>query len=239
MRGDQSSRPLEGRRLAKLPPRDRLLLLLKRRGPSRAADLARALAITGEAVRQQLLGLQTQGWVRAAPARRGVGRPAWLWRLSPAANHRFPDAHADVIAQLTRAVRRALGARALERVVAAREREVRQRYASALRAAATLRERVRRLAGLRSAEGYMAEWETAGRGFRLIENHCPISGPTAVCLRLCQGELRLFRHMVGSGATVSREEHILSGDRRCLYRIEPKTRRRSRAPSPGRSADGS
>ena len=238
MRVRQSSRPLEGTRLAKLPPRDRLLLLLKRRGPSRAADLARALAITGEAARQQLLGLQTQGLVQATPARRGVGRPAWLWRLSPAANHRFPDAHADLVAQLTRAFCRALGPRALERVVAAREREVRHRYASALRAAATLRERVRRLAGLRSAEGYMAEWATAGRGFRLIENHCPISGPTAACMRLCRGELRLFRQLVGPGATVSRDEHILSGDRRCLYRIEPRTRRRSPAPSPGRSAGG-
>src|SRR6185295_11902566 len=57
-----------------------ILLALKRQGPSTIAQLAHQLQLTGEAVRQQLLQLQREGWIESRVARgdeRGrTGRPA-------------------------------------------------------------------------------------------------------------------------------------------------------------------
>src|SRR5207244_10299543 len=60
------------------PIGDRLLMLLKTRGPQTAADLAAVLRVTGEAVRQQLVKLACTGLVEATSEPRGVGRPTQL-----------------------------------------------------------------------------------------------------------------------------------------------------------------
>src|SRR3954447_10506974 len=82
------------------PTANRLLTLLKTRGPQTAADLGAALGITGEAARQQLVKLAAEGLVGATSEPRGVGRPASVWGLTGAGNARFPDAHAELAAQL-------------------------------------------------------------------------------------------------------------------------------------------
>lgn len=226
MIANKSSRRLENEELENLHAHDRLLVLLKRRGRSTAADLAKLLGITGEAVRQQLARLAAEDLVQATAEARGVGRPAQVWSLTPAANNRFPDTHAELTAQLIQTLRKTLGEAALDRVIAARERDLCRSYTAALAEATGLKERVARLAQIRSTEGYMAEWEADGPGFRLIENHCPICMATAACMNLCRAELNLFRKVLGPGAAVNREEHIFSGARRCTYRIQPKASNR-------------
>jgi predicted ArsR family transcriptional regulator len=36
---------------------------------------------------------------------------------------------------------------------------------------------------------------------------------------LCASELELFREVMGDGVRVERTQHLLSGDRRCAYRM--------------------
>jgi predicted ArsR family transcriptional regulator len=198
---------------------DRLLGLLKRRGPLRSSDIAGVLGITAEAARQQLTRLADDGLVAAVAEKNGIGRPARLWHLTPAANSRFPDTHAELTVRLIDAVRTTLGEAALERLVCAREREAADAYRAALADAATLRARVARLARLRSREGYMAEWRADADGFLLLENHCPICAAAAVCQGFCRAELEVFRDVLGPGVAVERIEHALAGARRCAYRI--------------------
>ncbi|HEY7575993.1 MAG TPA: metalloregulator ArsR/SmtB family transcription factor [Acetobacteraceae bacterium] len=198
---------------------DRILGLLKRRGPQRSADIAAALGTTGEAVRQQLAKLAEEKLVAAAAEQGGVGRPARVWHLTPAAHSRFPDTHAELTVRLIEAVRTTLGEAALERLVCAREQETRRAYHAALAGLATLRARVARLAQLRSREGYMAEWRADADGLLLIENHCPICAAATACQGFCRAELQVFRDVLGPGASVERCEHVLAGARRCAYRI--------------------
>jgi len=199
----------------------RLLVLLKTRGPQPSAELGAVLGITGEAARQQLVKLGEEGLVEAESAARGVGRPLQRWRLTASGNARFPDTHAELTVQLIATVRGVLGEAALERIIAAREAETRQAYASALAGAGGLAERVARLAALRAREGYMAEWRAEGDGFLLIENHCPICAAAASCQGFCRAELDIFRSVLGDAARIVRDEHILAGARRCVYRITP------------------
>jgi predicted ArsR family transcriptional regulator len=201
------------------PAADRFLVLLKTRGPQTAADLGKATGVTGEAARQQLVRLAADGLVVATAEPRGVGRPAQVWALTDAGNARFPDAHAELTAQLLRSIREQLGEAVLDRLIDSRSAESRAAYAAALEGAADLGERVARLAEARTREGYMAESRAEGEGYVLVENHCPICVAATACQGFCRAELDTFREVLGTDAEVERSEHIVQGDRRCVYRI--------------------
>ncbi|CAH1665280.1 Transcriptional regulator [Hyphomicrobiales bacterium] len=208
-------------RLQVRPGPDRFLVLLKTRGPLTAAELGRALGTTGENARQQLCKLAADGLVETEAVVRGVGRPAQYWRLTTHGHTRFPDAHAEFTAGLLKNIRDLLGTDALDRLVNAREDEMRQAYRSELRPFKGLEARMAALAEIRSREGYMAEYRKAddGDGWLLIENHCPICAAASACQGFCRAELAIFREMLGPDCSVERMEHIVLGARRCAYRI--------------------
>ncbi len=223
------------------PAADRFLVLLKTRGPQTTADLGEAAGVTAEAARQQLARLADEGLVVATSEPRGVGRPAQVWGLTEAGNARFPNAHAELTAQLIGTIRTQFGEQVLDRLIDARAADSRTAYAAALEGAAGLGERVARLAEARTREGYMAESRAEGDGYLLVENHCPICVAATVCQGFCRAELDTFRQVLGPDASVERTEHIVNGDRRCAYRIAlgrvPKVEQRRRK-GRSRSATG-
>ncbi|WP_145555304.1 helix-turn-helix transcriptional regulator [Yersinia canariae] len=197
---------------------ERLLLLLKTRGPLQATDAGKILGTTGEAARQQFVKLAKDGLVMATAQAKGVGRPIQLWQLTDTGNARFPDAHGELTVQLLRMVRSKLGEEALDLLIDTREQETRDQYCLAMQGANNIGERVARLVAMRSQEGYMAECQTQADGsILLIENHCPICAAATSCQGFCRAELDVFREVLQ--APVERTEHILSGSRRCVYRV--------------------
>ena len=197
---------------------DRLLTLLKTRGPQQASDAGKVLGTTGEAARQQFVKLAKDGLVEAVAETRGVGRPVQLWHLTAAGNARFPDTHSELTVQLLRTVRDKLGEQAIELLIDTREQETRINYKQAMVGATDLQERVARLTAIRCREGYMAESHLQEDGsFLLVENHCPICAAATVCQGFCRAELSVFTEVLQ--AHVERSEHILAGARRCAYRI--------------------
>lgn len=203
---------------------ERLLALLKSRGPQTAAELGAALGTTGENARQQLVKLAADGLATAQTTAQGVGRPTQVWRLTERGHARFPDGHAELTVSLLRGVREVLGAEALDQLIAAREDQMRVAYDAALAAAQDVEARLTALAEIRTGEGYMAEWRPAedGDGWLLVENHCPICAAAAFCQGFCRAELTIFQEALGPDCTVERDEHILLGARRCAYRVRRK-----------------
>jgi len=201
-------------------PADRILFQLKTRGPAETLALAGALGISRQATLQHLERLVADGLAAHADERRGVGRPRRIWSLTEAAQARFPDTHAQLTLEMLDAVRAEFGEAGVERMILRREQATARTYAQAMAAAETLEARVARLAEIRTAEGYMADWSPdPGGGFLLVENHCPICAAAAACQGFCRAELTVFREVLGPDARVERTDHILAGARRCAYRI--------------------
>ncbi|CAN5824683.1 transcriptional regulator [soil metagenome] len=197
---------------------DDLLFQIKTRGPSRTLALATTLGISRQAALQGLEKLAAEGLVEHATVRAGVGRPRRSWSLTPKGHGRFPDTHAQMTVDLIEAVRAEFGPAVLERLIARRERVVGEGYRAALPDSG-LEARLAKLAQLRAAGGYMAEWSRADDGsYLLIENHCPICAAATACQGFCRAELSLFQRLLAP-AKVERLEHILAGARRCAYRI--------------------
>ena len=201
-------------------PAERVLMALKMHGALTSAAVGAMLGTTGEAARQQLARLAEEGLVAATSEARGVGRPTQSWRLTPAAQGRFPDTHAALTVQLLDIVKSSLGEAALDTIIAVREADTRAAYETAVADRTSLRDKVAALADLRSAEGYMADWrEEADGSLVLIENHCPICAAATACQGFCRAELDVFRAVLGPHTEVERQEHIVSGGRRCSYAI--------------------
>lgn len=207
------------------PPKsatERFLLLLKMRGPQPASVLAKELGMTSEGARLQLVKLQDEGLVQSAAAAKGVGRPTVLYELTAAGNARFPNTHAELTVQLLQGIAGVLGPEALDALIANREQWTTRRYAEALQGAPDLEERLTRLAQIRSAEGYMAEWQTTDAGYLFVENHCPICAAAQTCQGFCRAELTTFSQVLGEQTQVERTSHILAGARRCAYLVTEK-----------------
>jgi len=136
----------------------RIVERLKRVESATATDLAAEFGLTDTALRQHLDALEAAGLVsRSKEEPTGRGRPPVHWQLAPAAASAFPDRHGELSVDLIGSVRSALGEDALDRVISARSDRQAAAYSTALNDASSVAERVRRLADIRSDEGYLAD----------------------------------------------------------------------------------
>ena len=205
-----------------MPPdsSSKLLYTLKSRGPQATSALARALGITAVGIRQHLAKLHAEGLVAFDDQVGQIGRPKRFWRLTAKGHGRFPDTHGDLTVNLIGAIRSVFGEAGLDRLIEARQEAAVAAYRRALEPCSGLEDRIRTVARLRTEEGYMAEFEAQSDGcFLLIENHCPICAAAKTCQGFCRSELELFRAAFGAGTSITRQEHLLSDGRRCVYRV--------------------
>jgi len=201
------------------PTADRILLLIKSRGPTSTARLAQALDLTPEAARLQVQKMVASDLLEGLQeANTGVGRPRQNWALTEAGNRRFPDTHAQLTVQLIGSVRQLFGEQGLDRLISQREADTRTLYQQRCNGK-TVAKRLEQLAAVRSEEGYMARVERDGKDWLLIEDHCPICVAARSCQGFCRSELSLFQEIIGGDSSVTREQHVLAGASRCVYRV--------------------
>ncbi|HVJ33877.1 MAG TPA: metalloregulator ArsR/SmtB family transcription factor [Terriglobia bacterium] len=200
----------------------RILRLLKLRGAQNAETIARFLKITPVAARQHLAALSQRGLVAHEDRKLGVGRPKRFWTLTKAGHDYFPENHAGLTLELINAVRAVFGEEGLDRVIRHRELKAKKQYRE-LVGEGPIKQRAKRLAAQRSAEGYMAQLQDLpDGGILLLERHCPICAAAATCQGFCRSELALFAHALGPDVSVTRTDHIVSGGERCAYIVKPR-----------------
>ncbi|ABK37017.1 hypothetical protein OPFLODJI_00629 [Aeromonas hydrophila] len=199
---------------------DKILFLLKSHGPQSAAELGEQLQMTSMGARQHLMTLEADGWVSFNDEARGRGRPVRLWHLTEQAWQRFPDSHSELTLQLIDNIQQLFGEVGMERLIAQREQQQLARYQAELTQPA-LADRLAALTAQRTREGYMADFRQEEDGSWLLwESHCPICAAARACRGFCRSELEMFRRLLAP-AGVEREQYLLEGDHRCLYRIRP------------------
>jgi len=149
------------------------------------------------------------------------GRPTRYWSLTTKADNHFGDHHDELTIQLIDSVITVFGNKGLEKIIAEREELSMKAYRLALADKYGVKEKLATLAKLRSDEGYMATVADERGCYHLLENHCPICVAATKHISFCQSELQLFQNLLDDVAVVTREEHILAGARRCVYKVTP------------------
>jgi len=186
-----------------------------------ATRMGERLGLSAMAVRQHLYELQREKLVSAQERPAALGRPTKYWQLTREADRLFPDAYAELSVALIDALGDAFGEAGLKQILDSRCARQKEEYSKRIPSSLPLREKVHRLARIRTEEGYMAEVKSQrNSGFLLFENHCPICAAATTCQGFCATELDLFRAVLGPHIAIERLEHIVSGDRRCAYRIK-------------------
>jgi predicted ArsR family transcriptional regulator len=172
------------------------------------------------AVRQHLYALQDQQLVIARERPVPFGRPAKFWELTRKADRLFPDTYAELSVSLIGAMNEAFGPEGLQQILKRRARRQYDQYRAQVPKAMPLRKKLESLVRIRTEERYMAELHTLDENrYLFIENHCPICAAASCCRGLCQNELDLFQSVLGPAVSVKRIEHVLAGERRCVYEI--------------------
>ncbi len=194
--------------------------LLKEQGGMDVVALSSQFSLSGMAIRQHLNALKEEGLVMNVEESRPMGRPAKLWVLTPAANRFFPSGYSDLSVSLIHSIKEAFGNEGLDKLLDVRNKNMQEQYLQHLGDTSDIREKLEKLAEIRTIEGYMAEVKTQDDGsFLLIEKHCPICEAAAVCTGLCKNELHLFQTVLGNNVHIERGEYILAGGRNCIYTV--------------------
>jgi len=146
---------------------------LRRRHSASAVDLAETFGISTNAVRQQLLTLERDGYVMERSVRRGPTKPTLEYSLAPAADALFPQRYDKMLNAVLSEVRTSFGVDALETVLGKLGERAAEKYRAKM-TATDVRGRTYELAELLRANGVEADVvETPGGGIELREHHCP------------------------------------------------------------------
>jgi predicted ArsR family transcriptional regulator len=206
---------------AKVKTRRAIINLLKQEGTMDSQELADRLNISAMAVRQHLYALAEEKLVTYQEQPRPMGRPAKLWELTSTANRLFPDGYAELTIDLLNSMVEAFGEDGLTKLLDIRTRNQIAEYQTKIDLKDKLPKKLQTLAEIRTDEGYMAEVQSLDDdSFLLIENHCPICAAAIACTGLCEREQAIFQTVLGNNTTIERTEHLVAGERRCVYRIK-------------------
>jgi predicted ArsR family transcriptional regulator len=148
------------------------VVALLRRGVATVEDLAQALGLTDNAVRSHLTALERDGLVAQSGVRRGVGKPAYTYALTPDADRLFPKAYGVLLSLMLDVLAERLPPAALDDLL----RDMGQRLAQGQPApTGDLRARVDGAARLLDGLGGLAGVEEDEAGFVIVGCSCPLA----------------------------------------------------------------
>ncbi|WP_282560899.1 iron-sulfur cluster biosynthesis transcriptional regulator SufR [Trichothermofontia sichuanensis] len=210
-----------------------ILQFLLKHGQATAQTLADALDISPQAVRRHLKDLEADALILHHSVQEGTGRPTHVYELSQTGRAQFPANYDRFALSLLDTLAETVGEEGVGSILRKQWQRKALEYQQQL-GKGSLRDRVERLANLRRAEGYMAEWypveasKTGGTAtqFILTEHNCAISSVAESFPSVCGHELEMFAAALPD-CVVERTHWINEGQHRCGYLIQAKLDERS------------
>lgn len=197
-------------------PAGRVLKVIQLRGRASIKDVAADLGVTASAVRLHLTQLQASGAVRAEKVREGVGRPYYVYSVTPQAHNLFYKDYGDLARLLLQEVNETQGADGLQSVL----RRVGDRLADLYRDQVESRElagRITAWADLLDQRGVTVEIEKTEDGFVLREYGCPYQNVALGNRAVCEMERQVMARLLESGVRLT--QCMLDGYRGCQFAI--------------------
>jgi len=199
-------------------PKAQILLEVKRSQPITSKELSCTFGVSTNAIRRHLKELELDGSVVYVREQRGMGAPAYVYRLTPQGEALFPNRYENALKDLLRHIEEKAG-----------RGEINQLFADQFRARAaqlkteladqTVEVRLQRLVRILTEEGYMAEWDSRDGAIRLAEHNCAIRAVAERYPEVCAAERRFLTEVLAS--QVERRTHITEGSNACEYAITP------------------
>jgi predicted ArsR family transcriptional regulator len=190
------------------------IIALLRRSDRRVNELADELGLTDNAVRSHLAALERDGLVEQHPGiPQGVGKPASVYHLLPAADALLPKAYAPVLRVLLSILAERMSGEELEDLL----REVgRRASAGRTEPEQDIRMRIDAAYGVLGELGGVADLEESDNTVFIRGFSCPLAAVVPDHPRVCKVAESLLTELVG----VPVREQCAKGDRpRCCFEI--------------------
>lgn len=193
--------------------RGRIILLL-RRASQTVEELAQALSLTDNAVRAHLATLERDGLVEQRGARRGAGKPAFIYALTAGGEALFPKAYEPVLRELLDALIEREQPAQVEELLRATGR----RMAQGLDApAGDLRARAAAATAALNGLGGLVELEETERAYWIQGQRCPLASLIPDHPQMCHLAETLVSELVGEPAHECCDQ---SDSPRCRFEIK-------------------
>jgi predicted ArsR family transcriptional regulator len=173
--------------------RGRIITLL-RRASRTVEELAQALDLTDNAVRAHLATLERDGLLRQQGARRGAGKPAFVYELTPETEQLFPKAYGSVLRELLHVLKEHLPPDEVETLL----RTVGRRIAGQWNMLpGDLRTRLEAAVDVLDELGGMAELELRDDTYSIRGYSCPLATVVPGHPEVCRLAESLLTELVG------------------------------------------
>lgn len=206
--------------------RRELLSLLKRRGRATLEELAEDVGLAQITVRAHLNHLKEEGLIQATEEHGRIGRPFFVYSLTPSAEDMFPKQYDRLAGSILDSVMSICGRERMGRLCKNVGDLLALRYAERMPAHTTIEDRVRALADVLNEDGALVEWQhDPESGTILIHKYnCPYSCMSHKHPELCTIDLHVMRRLfdpceLQTNLKVEHIECARCDEGRCGYRI--------------------
>jgi DeoR family suf operon transcriptional repressor len=190
-----------------------------RHGPMTVEELARAMHITPNAVRNQLAKLQKSNLVMRTGTRPGVSKPSSVYAITLEGQTQFSTIYLPVLTQFLRVTETRSSPRQLDAFMTETGRQLGSRYP---RPTGDLKARVQSAARLLKSIGGIPEVRTRNGSHVIQSLGCPLSALTSENRAACKVIEGLISAHIGAPA---RTCCVRDPDPRCCFEIDRKKER--------------
>jgi DeoR family transcriptional regulator, suf operon transcriptional repressor len=197
--------------------RGKIVTALRRRHSASAVDLAGEFGLSPNAVRQQLLTLERDGYVSERAVRRGPTKPTLEYSLTPGAADLFPQHYDRMLNAVLRGVKESLGADALSTVIEGIGQRAAVKFGDRM-TASDAPGRAAELATILRENGVEADVIDLGATIELREHNCPYGKTVGEHPEVCSIIHTVLRETVSADST--QVESIATGGDACRFEIK-------------------
>ena len=185
---------------------------LLRRGVATVEELARELGLTDNAIRSHLAALERDGLVAQSGVRRGAGKPAYTYALTPDAERLFPKAYGALLSLMLDVLSERLPPDTLDDVL----RDMGHRLAvGQVQSTGDLRARVDGAVALLGELGGLAEVEEQDGGYVIVGCSCPLAAAVKGHPESCLLAESLLAEVIGAPVRQTCDTECL----RCRFEV--------------------
>ena len=196
--------------------REKILNTLLTQRQATIKQLSEVVGINGISVRHHLINLQAEGLVTAEEQRRGVGRPAFVYRLTEKGMEKFPTNYLKLTNYLLTELEETLSPEELkatfERIGKKQAEE-----STNIDKNQPIETQLEQLANQLASDRFMLSWKKEGDSIILQSDNCPYLHVGKEHPEICRIDETLFSEALGR--EVKLETCMLRGDPRCTYKI--------------------
>ncbi|MGM0459901.1 MAG: helix-turn-helix transcriptional regulator [Bacteroidota bacterium] len=202
-------------------PKKDLLELIKQKGTLSMAEAVTHTDLAKTTLREHLLQLERDGYIRRDYIRSGPGRPSLQYQITPKGHQLFPSSEPEMIRELLKFLKEQGDEQTIEQFFESfwEERLMKARNRMGEASENDLKSRLGKLMGYFEEEGFMPEVDSDSKDgtITIKECNCPFSEVVKETRLPCKLEAMFYRKLFNSN--VERTSYIADGDFSCTYEI--------------------